>query len=144
MPIEDWMPTLKANMEGVTGIVRVYDYSDLPGDIIVFPSLIILPTSGEQQVGVNIAYHHLQLTLYVAPGILPQAFGKAVPFIKLIRDKLLANITLGGLVDQCLPAPYPGRWYSGPGALKYGDTDKLGIIFYVDVKENPEALTVQA
>lgn len=146
MAIEDWMPTLKTKLAAVTGVQQVHIYSDLPGSIMVFPSIVVLPTSGDQDVsagGPNIAHHSVQATLYVAGQVLPEAYGQAVPFIKLVRNKIAANITLDGLVEHCLPLAPPQDWYSGPGEVRYGDKVHVGIIFRLDVKE-AETVTVTA
>jgi hypothetical protein len=121
MAIDHWMPTLRTNLATVTGISQAHTYLDLPGSIQTFPTLLIVPVSGTQTGGVSapgIALHNVQVTLYVANQIIPEALGAAVPFID-------------------------GLFYEGPGAIVYGDKTLCGIVFHLTVKET-EALTVAA
>lgn len=144
MSIETWMPELKSVMEGVTGIEQVHVYNDLPGTLAVFPCLVIMPTRGGTQYGMSapgVSVHQVQMTLYVAMQVLPEANGLAVPFIKLVRDELAANVTLGGTVAYVLPPGLPADFYEGPGEIAYGDKKHVGIIFHIVVKEN-ETITV--
>lgn len=142
MAIPDWMPTLATYMAQIEGLAQVHTYVNLPGTLSVFPSMIILPVSGDQMVGgPNISHHRVQATLYVASQILPEGYKTAVPFIKRTLTVLVAHIKLGGVVDHCYPAPPPENWYSGPGEISYGDKKHLGIIFRLDVKEH-ETLTI--
>lgn len=143
MPIDDWMPTLKNNMAAIAGITggagQVHKYDELPGSIVVFPTMIILPIGGDQEYslgGPDIAHHVVQLTLYVANQILPEAYAVAVPFIELVRNALAADIQLGGNCEHCLPVSSPAPFYEGPGAIEYAGQTYLGIIFRVTVKEN--------
>lgn len=141
MAIEDWMPTLGMLLGEVTGIKQAHIYDELPGSLLAFPALVIMPVSGTQQLAPGIALHTVQVNLYVAGSVLPEAHGMAVPFIKLIRDKVAANVTLGGLVQYCQPVVPPEKWYEGPGKLDYGDKTHVGIIFRLTVKES-EAITI--
>lgn len=139
MPIDDWMPTLRNNMEAVAGIEQAHKYDELPGTLHVFPCMIILPSGGDQEYsigGPNIAHHVVQMTLYTSMQVLPEAYAIAVPFIELVRNALAADIQLGGNCEHCLPVTAPAPFYEGPGAIPYGDKEHLGIIFRVDVKEN--------
>ena len=139
MPINDWMPTLVANMEAVAGIEQAHQYDDLPATIQVFPSMLILPIGGDQEYSVggpNVAYHVVNMTLYVTSQVLPEAYGKAVPFIELVRNALAADIQLGGNCTHCLPVTAPAPFYEGPGSIDYGDKQHLGIIFHIIIKEN--------
>ena len=139
MPIDDWMPTLVANMEAVAGIEQAHQYDDLPATIHVVPSMIILPVGGDQEYsvgGVDVAYHVVNMTLYVAIQVLPEAYAVAVPFIELVRNALAADIQLGATCEHCLPVTAPAPFYEGPGSIEYGDKQHLGIIFHIIVKEN--------
>lgn len=139
MPIDDWAPTLKANMAAVAGLEQVHLYDELPGSIMVFPTMLIMPTGGDQEYskgGPAIAHHVVQLTLYVANQILPEGYAVAVPFIELVRNALAADIQLGANCEHCLPVSAPAPFYEGPGSIEYGNKTHLGIIFRVTVKEN--------
>lgn len=139
MPIDDWMPTLSTNMQAVAGIEQSHKYDELPATLHVFPCTIILPIGGDQEYslgGPAIMHHVVQITLYVASQILPEAYAVAVPFIELIRNALAADIQLGGNCEYCLPVTSPAPFYEGPGAITYGDKEHLGIKFMVTVKEN--------
>jgi len=152
MAMEDWMPTLAEKLAAVSGLQYVFfpDPTDadagLPGSLMVFPCAVILPRQGSQVYsagGPNIAIHRLRITLYVANQVLAESYAVAIPYLATIRNKLAANMTLGGLVDHVLPDTSQGQFYDGPGGIKYGDAEHLGIIFFIEVKEH-ETFTVSA
>lgn len=158
MALDDWMPALAQTLTEVSGVEAVYypsatgEESNLPGQLAVFPCLVILPERGTQHVaagGPNEALHRVRVTLYAAAQVLPEAYGVAMPLIVRVLRKLATRITLGGLVAHCLPVPPPESWYEGPGAVVYGQTETgaprahLGVIFRLEVKEH-ETLTVSA
>lgn len=150
--IEDWMPQLASTLGQISGIKQVHIWNDLPGVLLMFPSLIILPVEGTQTYGAGapgIGMHYLRATLYTAPQVLPEAYGTAIPFIGHMTRKLAANLKLGGLswnggrIEHVLPFGRDGNWYRGPGAVAYGDNQHIGIVFSIEVKENV-TLTVTA
>ena len=139
MPIDDWMPTLVANMEAVAGVEQAHGWDTLPGTLHVFPSMIILPIGGDQEYslgGPNVAYHVVNMTLYVASQVLPESYSVAVPFIEKVRNALAADIQLGANCTHCLPVTAPAPFYEGPGSIEYGDKQHVGIIFHIIIKEN--------
>ena len=164
MSISDWEPTLIARLGTITGLAvvgtqphRVRGYTDLPAAIVELPTMIVLPLRAVHQYsagGPAVWVHELQATLYISPVVLPESFQKAIPFIKLVRDKMAANLTLtglswsGGRVSHWLPqtdAPF----YEGPGRVTYAGADGtekeyLGIIFRMELKEVETAVTVTA
>jgi hypothetical protein len=148
MAIENWMPALKNKMAAIPGIKQVHQYDEIPGTLLTFPCLIIMPTRGSQSYsasGPAVAIHQVQMTLYVAGQILPEGYAVAVPFIQKIRDALAANVTLDGTVSYIAPPAPPESFYEGPGAIgfNYGDKNHLGVIFRVVVKET-ETVNVSA
>ena len=139
MPIDDWMPTLVANMEAVAGIEQAHGWDTIPGTLHVFPSMIILPIGGDQEYsigGPNVAYHVVNMTLYVVNTVAPEAYSVAIPFIEKVRNALVADLQLGGNCEICLPVTAPAPFYEGPGSIEYGDKQHLGIIFHILIKEN--------
>jgi len=146
MAIETWMPTLTTKLGQISGLSGgCSDYFNLPGTILEFPKLIVLPESGSGFYGTGdgaVDVHIVRATLYLAPQFLPEAFAVGVPFIALVQAKLAANLTLGGLVDHCLLAT-DGNWYEGPGFVRYGDKEFIGIVFRLEVKERT-SVTVTA
>lgn len=144
--IEDWMATLADKLSQVEGIQAVYTYEDMPGALIEFPALVILPKRGSQSYGASapgVALHDVQMTLYVAGQFLPEAQGAAVPFIARIRRQLAKNVTMAGTMAYILPPEEPNPFYEGPGGIRYGDATLTGIIFNVRVKE-VETIVVEA
>lgn len=158
MPIENWMPTLIDKLGQIPGLAqgsqphRIRGYSDLPGAIDEMLTGIVLPLRATHQYsagGPGVWVHELQFTLYTPGLVLPEAYATLVPFIRLVRDKMAANVTLGGLewgdgrVSHWLPladAPF----YEGPGAVGYGGAEHQGIIFHMELKEVETGLTVTA
>jgi hypothetical protein len=136
------MPTLATQLT-VTGINQVHTYLNLPATLSVFPCLILLPQRGSQMFGGSfVAAHEVQATLYIASQFLPEAYAVAVPFIERIRNALGSHIKLGlSSIDHAQPAP--GNFYEGPGSVKYGDKEHIGIIFRIEVKEH-DPFTVAA
>ncbi len=143
MTIENWVSKLVTVLEGVAGIEQVHAYADIPATILAFPTAIVMPVRGAQSysaAGPGVAVHQVTVTMYFAGGVLPEAMGKAVPFIGLVRAKLAADVTLSGSVAYCLP-PSDGPFYEGPGGLRYGDKEMTGLVFHLVVKE-VETITV--
>ena len=136
---------------------RVHTYTDLPGAIVEIPTMLVLPLRATHQYsagGPAVWVHQLQATLYVSPAVLPESFAVAIPYIKLVRDKMAANVTLtglswsGGRVAHWLPQA-DANFYEGPGRVVYAGADGnereyLGIIFRMEVKEVETAVTVTA
>ena len=144
MAIEDWAGTLKSKMAEITQIRQVHKYDEFPGSIMAFPTMIILPERGTGDLQVGRSWHYLIMNLYVAGQVLPEGYGLAVPFIKLVRNKLAANLKLDGTVESCEPLRFDeGNFYEGPGSLPYNQKNHLGIIFRVKVKES-EQFTISA
>lgn len=159
MPISDWMPTMITKLGSITGLAasgaqphRVRGYEDLPATLLEAPTGLLLPLRANHVYsagGPAVWVHELQFTIY-APGlVLPEAYKLLVPFIKLVRDKMAANLKLGGLswsggrVEHWQPladAPF----YEGPGAVGYGGAEHQGLIFRMELKEIETAVTVTA
>lgn len=159
MAISDWMPTLVTKLGQVTGLAangsqphRVRGYDDLPGSLAEGLTGIVLPLRAAHTYsagGPGVWVHELQFTVYTPGLVLPEAYAVLVPLIKLVRDKMAANVMLGGLswsggkISHWLPltdAPF----YEGPGAVGYGGQEYQGIIFRMEVKEVETAVTVTA
>lgn len=159
MAISDWHPTLTAKLGTITGLAasgsqphRVHDYTDLPGTLIEVPTGIVLPlraTHTYNASGLAVWVHELIFTIYMPGLVLPEAHAQLVPFIKLVRDKMAANLKLGGLswsggrVEHWLPqtdAPF----YEGPGVASYGGQEYMGLIFRMELKEIETGVTVTA
>ena len=137
MAIENWMGALKNLMASVPGMGTVRTYEDLPASLAGYPVMIIIPVGGSQRYAPGIAIHRVELALYFTNQVLPEAYGRAVPFIKLVRDKLAGDSTLGGLVQYVAPPEPPANFYEGPGAIGYlySNTEHVGIKFFVNVKD---------
>ena len=136
MTISTWMPTLRTNIQGVSGIKRAYKYDQIPHKLSGLPAAIILPTGGEQEYsegGPSIAIHNVQITVYVSGTVIPKSMGDVVPLISRVRNALANDIQLGGNCEYCLP---DSPFYDGPGALPFGDNIYIGIVFNVKIKEN--------
>lgn len=159
MAISDWHPTMITKLGSITGLAasgaqphRVRGYTDLPGSLAEGLTGVLLPLRAAHTYsagGPAVWVHELQFTIY-APGlVLPEAYAVLVPLIKLVRDKMAANLKLGGLswsggrVEHWLPqtdAPF----YEGPGAVGYGGAEYQGIIFRMELKEIETGVTVTA
>jgi len=135
------MPTLTYRLGQVVGLEGgAVDYNNVPGSIMEFPKLVVLPESGSGFYGQGsgaVDVHIVRAVLFLASSILPEAFAVGVPLIARVRDKIAANLTLGGLVDHCLMATQ-GNWYEGPDWIKWGDKDLIGIVFRLEVKERSD------
>ncbi len=137
MAIENWKDELTEVLSEISGIEEVRAYDDLPGQIVVSPTLVWFPVSGRQSYGMGspaVAYHTVQLSLMVSVALLPEGVGRTVPLISAVRNKLAQHITLGGSVAQMVPNP-DGLFYEGPATILYGDRTYTGVNFYLEVKE---------
>lgn len=138
MSMSTWMTILKTKMAEVTGITQAHDFSDLPAAIGVFPTMIILPIEGRFEYsagGPFKGYHEVQMTLYVASQVVPEAMSRAVPFITSVRNKLAGNMSLDGTVEHCRPSK-SAPFYDGPGGIRYANQQLAGIVFRIEVKED--------
>lgn len=145
MTIENWKDELTRVLSEISGIEEVRAYDDLPGQIVVSPTLIWFPMSGSQSYGMGSpakAFHRVKLSLFFTVALLPEGVGQAVPFIGAVRNELAQHIQLGGTVTQMIPDP-DGNFYEGPATLMYGDRAYTGVNFYIQVKE-VERLAVSA
>lgn len=136
MAIGDWRASLTTLLGTISGVKTVRDYTTIAEGISSTPAIVWLPTGGEQEYstgGPAVALHRVQIILYVSKQILAKTLGKAVPFIKLVRNKLASDFQLGGNVSYLLPDE---PFYEGPGAIVFGDLEYIGIVFNVLVKEN--------
>lgn len=158
MSIDDWMPTLIGKLGQIPGLAqgsqphRVRGYLDLPGAIDEAPTGIVMPVRATHHYsagGPAIWVHELQFNIYTPGLVLPEAYKLLVPFIGLVRDKMAANVTLGGLswsggrVAHWLPLT-DAAFYEGPAAIGYNGGEYQGIIFHMEVKEVETAVTVTA
>lgn len=144
MAIEDWAATLKTKIGEISGIKQVHKYDELPGAIMAFPSAIILPERGSQLFGgPGTAIHRVRVTIFFAEQLLPEAYAVAVPYIKLVRNKLAANHKLDGTVQHCQPPDPPADFYVGPGRKEYAGRIYLALDFFIEVKET-ETFTITA
>ncbi len=156
MAIEDWSPVLKFNLLKIDGIRQVHNPDELPNVIMANPSLLIIPQSQAAMwsvAGPNITVHQILLALFTTAQINAESHGRLNHFVPLVRNRLAANIMLGGLVwggdvagggghiDHVLPVNPPDNWAEGPDAFTYFDKLYLGIMFRIEVKEH-EAVTV--
>lgn len=156
MAISDWMPVMKAKLAEISGLDGgVRDYTDLPGALGEGPIGILLPRSARHVYnagGPAVWLHQLQFTIYQVQQPLDEAYSQLVPFIKRVRDKMAANVQLGGLswsggsVAHWLPLP-EADFYDGPGYVAWGRTEGtaneyLGIIFRMELKEVETGVTV--
>lgn len=145
MAIENWKDELTKVLSEISGIEEVRAYDDLPGQILVSPTLIWYPASGTQSYGMGspaVAFHRVKLSLLISVALLPEGAGRAVPLIAVVRNKLAQNIQLGGTVTQMVPAP-DGNFYEGPATMMYGEKIYTGVSFYLEIKE-VENLVVKA
>lgn len=150
MALEDWMPTLETKIGEITGLdggaraarQASNDDEGIPGALGEYPIAIILPTAGRLvwggagglATGLAHEYTEVQITIYFAAGMLPEALNTAVDFIKLVRNKLVTDHDLDNKVVSILPNPE--GWYEGPGGVEYAGKEYIGIIFRYIVKED--------
>lgn len=146
----DWMPTLASKLGEITGLTGanaggVRYYADMPHALMEFP--IGLLTTIDGAVGPSasqgtIDLTQLQFTVFMPQPFLPETHSVLIPYIALVRNKLAANVTLGGLVSRVGPSS-EAKFWSGPGAVRYADKEHGGIIFRLEVKHRT-TITVTA
>lgn len=145
--IDAWMPTLKAKLAEISGLQAVYPYNELPASLMNMPCAVITTGSGDFSYGLGepaLGEHEVQITIYTSAQILPEAHNVAAGFIGPVRNKLAANIKLGGTVVKILPSP-DRPTYEGPGQIPYADKTHIGVAFHYRVYENETgAYTVSA
>lgn len=146
MALEDFLPSLAAQIGTIPRLDgRVYfphpDEGDgdtgIPDVIQATPCGLLLPLTGTQQFGgAYLAYHNLELTLYIEPQHVLSNYGRVVPYVRLLRDKLASKLTLGlsAIVNDVYPTD--GNWYEGPKGYAWAKEEFTGIKFFITVKEH--------
>ena len=156
MPVDDWGPVIKTNMEAVRDAAvtakeiptkgAVYSYNEWPPALLAFPSILIGTLGGSQDYGVaapRIAHHNVRIWIFMSKGIaLAETQKMAWPFVERVRDRFAQNLQLTGTVNHFIPPTHPAIFYE-VGVITYGGQDYGGIIFNYDLKET-EDFTVQA
>lgn len=157
MPVDDWAPVIKTNMEAVhtaalaakeiPTLGEVYSYNEWPSALIPLPATLIGTVGGDQDyslAGPLIAKHNVILRVYISLGIsLKEATAMAWPWVERVRNKFAADIRLGENADYMLPVSPPALFYDGPGVLEYAGKQYAGIVFNYLLKET-ETFTVSA
>lgn len=146
MALEDFLPALAAQIGTIPGLDgRVYyphpDNGDgdtgMPAKLQEYPCVTLLPLSGSQMFGgAYIAEHKFELMAWACPGIDPTTIGLAMPFVRLMRDKLASRLKLGlnTLIDEVRPTE--GDWYEGPKGFAYAEVPHTAVKFLITVKEH--------
>lgn len=156
MPVTDWGPKIKTNMETVLAAAfaaeevptagEVYGYKDWPASLSAFPAVLIGSLGGTQDYGIaspKIAHHNIRIWVFVASGVsLKEAQAMAWPFVKRVRDQFAQDLTLDATVNHFIPPPHPAIFYE-VGIVNFAGQDHSAIIFNYDLKET-ESFTVQA
>jgi len=154
MPVDDWAPEIKTNMEAVhTAALAaeeiptqgvVYGYNEWPATLISYPATLIGTLGGSQDysiAGPRIAYHNVRIWIFMSEGLaLAETQKMAWPFVERVRDRFALSITMNGKVNHFIPPPWPAIFYE-VGVLPYGGIDYGAIIFNYDLKET-ESFTV--
>lgn len=156
MPVDDWAPEIKTNMEAVRDAAvtakeiptrgEVYSYNEWPAALLAFPSIIIGTLGGSQDYSIaspRIAHHNVRIWIFMSEGLsLAETQKMAWPFVERVRDQFAQDLTLGEKVNHFIPPTHPAIFYE-VGVISYGGQDYGGIIFNYDLKET-ETFTVQA
>lgn len=157
MPVDDWMPEIKTNVQAVHTAAlaakvipaagEIYGYNEWPATLFMLPATVIGTLGGTQDyslAGPLIAIHNIILRTYFNQGIsLSEAQAMAFPFIELMRNQFAQDIRLNNKCDFILPVSPPALFYDGPGVLQYAGKDHAGLVFNYVLKET-ETFTVQA
>ncbi len=120
---------IRAAVEGMTGLTRVYD--DPPASLSEFPCAFVVSSNGEMSdsgAG-GIALHTIAIEIYQAPNITAQAVDGAKVWPDRVFAALRSDPTLGGTVTHI-------RWpitYQALG-LQYNNVTHYGMRFLCTVK----------
>ena len=156
MPVDDWAPEIKTNMQAVRDAAvvaeeiptkgAVYSYNEWPSALLAFPSILIGTLGGSQDYSIaapRIAHHNVRIWIFMSEGlVLAETQKMAWPFVERVRDQFAQDLTLGGKVNHFLPPPIPAIFYE-VGVITYGGQEYGGIIFNYDLKET-ETFEVKA
>lgn len=151
MPVNDWAPIIKTNMEVVLAAAKaaaeipttgaVYGYNEWPGNIQVYPAVLIGTLGGTQDysiAGPRIAHHNVRIWVFVGKAIsLKETQAMAWPFVKRVRDRFAINLQLSESVNHFIPPPHPALFYE-VGITEYAGVEQSGIIFNYDLKETED------
>jgi len=159
MPVDDWGPIIKTNMQTVHTASQaaaeiptagvVYGYNQWPLKLLSFPSTLIGTQGGGQVYGEGspaVAMHNVKIWVYFSLGLsLAEAQKMSWPFVERVRNMFAQDMNLGGTCKTFLPPPLPALFYEGPGVLEYAGTPHAGLMFHYDLKDvETGTFTVQA
>lgn len=142
MALEDFLPALAdriGQISGLDGNVYFPDPDggprDLPATTIVTPCAVLLPIEGIQMFGGSfVATHALKIVIYACPSFAPTTLGRAIPYIKRMRNKLGAHIKIG-LSSVEHNVLQNSKFYEGPKGITYAEKPYTGVEFFTEVKE---------
>ena len=148
MPVDNWAPIIKTNMEAVLAAAlaakeiptlgEVYGYNEWPGNIQVYPATLIGTLGGTQDysiAGPRIAHHNVRIWVFVGKAIsLAETQAMAWPFVERVRDRFAINLQLTTTANHFIPPPPPALFYE-VGITEYAGVPQSGIIFNYDLKE---------
>lgn len=156
MPIDDWGPVVKSNMETVHTAAlaaeeiptqgAVYGYNEWPADLLAFPATLIGTLGGSQdysQSGPGLAFHNVKIWTLASAGLSLAETQKMVwPFVERVRNIFAQDMSLNATVASFLPPPTPAIFYE-VGVINFAGTDYAGVIFNYILKDR-ENIAVQA
>lgn len=132
--------TLLAAAAGIVTAIRpmprlVRAYDEPPEALSEFPCAVVYPSSGELMWGAyhGVYQHTLILCIYEKRTNIKQAVNNAKAWPDLVKDALVVDETLGGVVTGII---WPIRYRAVP--MTYGGQDMLffGVRFEITVKVN--------
>ena len=121
MPVDDWAPEIKTDMQAVRDAAlaaeeiptagEVYGYNEWPSTLLAFPSILIGTLGGSQDysiAGPRIAHHNVRIWIFMSEGLsLAETQKMAWPFVKRVRDRFAQDLTLNAKVDHLSPPLFP-------------------------------------
>ena len=114
MPVNDWGPEIKTNMQAVHTAAlaaneipvlgEVYGYNEWPASLIALPASLVGTIGGSQDysvAGPAIAHHNVRIWFFVSLGLsLREAQAMAWPLVERIRNQFAQDLTLGGKANH--------------------------------------------
>ena len=127
--LQQAIAAIQAKALALEGMREAPDYA--PEQLNVFPFAVTYAGSGrwEQMAGWKRGLHTVVTEIHIARKDLPRDISTAMPYCETFPNSLLADPTLGGVIDAINDVSYVF------GPLDWGQTKTIGFRFSITLKQ---------
>jgi len=144
LSISTTLAQIRDLVDQVTGMERVYapsetDANAIPPALNELPCAMVLPgpTTGSGYILVSGNHRHtyeVKIQVFEGGGDIGSRAASVLPFVDLILEKFVANVTLGNRVNSCVV-----KGHGGLVGLEYGGIVYTGYEITLEISEQASA-----